>query len=160
MIERPIKVGDWVNVGEENGVVKKIRLRSTTVETFDKKTLLIPNSLFITSPVNNDLYNPVSRSTVAIECSYDDDPVLVQELLLKLAKEQTGVMEKPTPEAVFTGFGKNGLGFELRFFCKTIQRIEITSKIRFEIVKVFRENNIEIPFPKQDLYIKELPEQS
>lgn len=155
LIERPIKVGDWVNVGSESGEVKRIRLRSTTVETFDKKTLLVPNSNFITSTVSNDLYNPTSRAVIDIECGYDDDPVLVQELLLKIAQENTDVLQDPAPSVIFTGFNASGLGFKLRFFCNTTEKVGLMSKIRFEIIKVFREHNIEIPYPKQDVYIKE-----
>lgn len=155
LIERPIKVGDWVNVGSESGVVKRIRLRSTTVETFDKKTLLVPNSNFITSTVSNDLYNPISRAVIEIECGYDDDPVQVQELLLQVARTYEGIMDDPAPSVVFTGFNASGLGFNLRFFCSTTEKATLMSNIRFEIIKTFREHNIEIPYPKQDIYIKE-----
>lgn len=160
LIERPIKIGDWVNVGNESGEVKKIRLRSTMVETFDKKTLMIPNSQFITATVSNDLYNPIARATVDIECSYNDNPVQVQELLMALAAKVPGILSKPAPCVIFTGFGASGLGFQLRFFCETTEKVKLTSQMRFEIIKAFRENNIEMPYTKQDLYIKELPEKA
>lgn len=155
LIERPIKVGDWVDVGSESGEVKQIRLRATMIETFDKKTLLVPNSQFITSTVSNDLYNPISRSIIVIECSYDDNPEFVRDLLLEVATSQDGVLSTPAPSAVFTGFNESGLEFKLRFFCATDSKLGITSRMRFAILDAFRANNIEIPYPKQDLYIKE-----
>lgn len=159
-IERPIKIGDWVNVAGETGVVKKIKLRATTVETFDKKTLMIPNSQFITSVVSNDLYNPISRATIALECGYDDDPQRVKSALIETAKAENGVLSDPEPSAVFTGFNESGLGFELRFHCQTIEKATICSNIRFSIIEAFRKEGFEIPYPKRDIYIKEGPNQA
>lgn len=156
-IERPIKVGDWVDVAGEKGVVKNIKLRATTVETFSRKTLLIPNSQFITSVVSNDLYNPVARSSIMIEAGYDDNPNQVKEVLLEVAKSHKKVMKKPEPSVIFSDFGESGLAFELRFFCMTEARTNVTSELRYAIVAAFSDAGLEIPYPKRDLYIKENP---
>lgn len=154
-IERPIKVGDWVDVGGESGVVKNIKLRATTVETFARKTLLIPNSQFITSVVSNDLYNPIARSAITIEAGYDDDPALVKEVLLSVAKSNPSVMKDPEPSVLFVDFNDSGLEFCLRFFCMTEDRATLTSELRYTIIEEFRKAGLEIPYPKRDVYIKE-----
>ncbi|MDF1761091.1 MAG: mechanosensitive ion channel [Coxiellaceae bacterium] len=156
-IERPIKVGDWVDVGGESGVVKNIKLRATTVETFARKTLLIPNSQFITSTVSNDLYNPIARSEIVIECGYDDDPIQVRDLLLSIVADHPKVKKSPAPVVLFMDFNESGLGFALRFFCMTEDRTNLTSEIRYTIIEKFREAGLEIPYPKRDIYIKEQP---
>lgn len=157
-IERPIKVGDWVDVGGESGVVKHIRLRATTVETFARKTLLIPNSQFITSIVSNDLYNPIARSAITIEAGYDDDPQAVKDVLLSVAESNPKVMKDPKPSVLFVNFNDSGLEFCLRFFCMTEDRATLTSELRYAIVEEFRRAGLEIPYPKRDIYIKESPE--
>ncbi len=156
-IERPIKVGDWVDVAGESGVVKTIRLRATTVETFARKTLLIPNSQFITSVVSNDLYNPIARSEIKIECGYDDDPHAVRELLLSIVHDHPKVKKSPAPVVLFMNFNESGLEFALRFFCMTEDRTNLTSELRYTVVEKFREAGLEIPYPKRDIYIKEQP---
>ncbi|MDF1654462.1 MAG: mechanosensitive ion channel [Coxiellaceae bacterium] len=156
-IERPIKVGDWVDVGGESGVVKNIKLRATTVETFARKTLLIPNSQFITSVVSNDLYNPIARSEIKIECGYEDDPHKVRDLLLSIVADHPKVKKNPAPTVLFLNFNESGLEFALRFFCMTEERASVTSEMRYLIVEGFREAGFEIPYPKRDIYIKEQP---
>ncbi|MDF1796978.1 MAG: mechanosensitive ion channel [Coxiellaceae bacterium] len=156
-IERPIKVGDWVEVGGESGVVKTIRLRATTVETFARKTLLVPNSQFITSTVSNDLYNPIARSEIVVECGYDDDPEVVRATLLSVVAEHPKVKKTPAPVVLFMNFNDSGLEFALRFFCMTEERTGLTSEIRYAIVEKFRQAGLEMPYPKRDIYIKEQP---
>lgn len=152
-IERPIKVGDWVDVAGESGVVKNIKLRATTVETFSRKTLLIPNAQFITSVISNDLYNPVARGIITIECSYDDEPEKVRDLLLQVAARHQGVMQDPEPSVIFNNFNDSGLEFLLRFFCLTKNRTTIANELRYDIFNAFKEAGIEIPYPKRDVYI-------
>ncbi len=156
-IERPIKVGDWVDVAGESGVVKNIKLRATTVETFARKTLLIPNSQFITSVVCNDLYNPIARSAITIEAGYDDNPEVIRDVLLAVAKAHKGVMKTPEPSVLFMDFNDSGLEFCLRFFCMTEDRSTITSELRYAIVEAFSKAGLEMPYPKRDVYIKENP---
>ena len=155
LIERPVKIGDWVDVGNESGVVKKIRLRATIVETFNRKTLLIPNSQFITQTVSNDMYNPIARLIVEIECSYDDDPEEVKGVLLSIARNHAEIIKDPEPSVLFDNFNSSGLLFKLRVFCLTANRTSLSSALRYIIFDEFKKNGIEIPYPKQDIYIKE-----
>ena len=157
MIERPIKTGDWVDVGAESGVIKKIRLRATEVETFNQKTLLIPNNQFIAQTVSNDMYTASSRLVLEIECSYDDDPEQVKQVLLDIINKQPKVLPSPAPSVIFKTFGSSGLVFLLRAYCLTTDRMSLGSDLRYVIFNEFKKQGIEIPYPKQDVYIKEFP---
>jgi len=153
LIERPIKAGDWVDVGGESGVVKRVQLRATVVETFDRKTLMIPNSQFVTTVVSNDLFNPISRSTILVECSYDDDLELVQKTLLNIVQTHEDVLQDPPSSVIFNNFGGSGIEFKVWFFCPTRLRAGITSKIRNCIFNEFKRLGIEIPYPKREIYL-------
>ncbi|MDC0535116.1 mechanosensitive ion channel [Francisellaceae bacterium] len=157
MIERPIKTGDWVDVGKESGVVKKIKLRATEVETFNQKTLLIPNNQFISQTVSNDMYTASSRLVLEVECSYDDDPEKVKQVLLDIVNKQNKVLSSPAPSVIFSNFGASGLLFLVRAYCLTTNRLSLSDELRYVIFNEFKKQGIEIPYPKQDVYIKEFP---
>lgn len=161
LFERPIKRGDWIIVGNTQGFVKDINIRSTQVQTFDFADVLIPNSELLTNQVTNWMLNTsVGRIRVSIGVAYGSDTILVKDLLLDIARNNSDVVlgdkEYLDPEVLFLQFGDSSLDFELRMFVKDILTTTRTkSAINFEIARVFREHNIQIPFPQRDIHVIE-----
>lgn len=158
LFERPIKTGDWISVGNTEGYVKRIRIRSTQIQTFDRADVIVPNSELISGQVTNwMLYDPKGRIRVPIGVAYGSDTEKVKQILLEIASKHPGVMNDnsvPEPKVLFRAFGESSLDMELRCFVYDIDaRINITSDINFAIDKAFREHKIEIPYPKRDVYI-------
>lgn len=157
LIERPIKVGDWVVVGDNEGTVKHIRVRATEIETFQRASVIIPNSeLLSTAVVNWTHADRTGRVEIAIGVAYGSNTERVRELLLGVARENSEVSRWPAPYVRFKDFGDSALVFELRCYLYDIgQIITVSSDMRFAIDRVFRENNIEIPFPQRDIHVKQ-----
>ena len=160
LFERSIKVGDVVVVNGTWGTVKHMGLRATIIQTFANAEMIVPNSDLVSSTVNNwTMTNRRTRFTVKIGVAYGTDPELVKKVLLKIAEEHSNVLKDPAPGVVFTEFGDSSLNFELRCWVRDIANMWKTQdEVMYEIDKKFKENNISIPFPQRDLYIKELPE--
>ena len=154
LIERPIKIGDLVNVDSEIGTVKKIRIRATVIETFNKNTLIIPNSFFVTSVVSNETLNPISRLSIDIGVAYGTDPTLVIETLLETARNLPIIHSEPEPSVLFTEFADSSLNFKLRAYVEKINQVNAESALRVAICKAFEEKGIAIPFPQRDIHIK------
>jgi small-conductance mechanosensitive channel len=157
LMERPIQVGDRVEVGNTNGDVVKIAPRSTWIRTNDNVVMIIPNSEFINSHVTNWTANDRQvRFAIPLGVSYSSDPEVVREILEEVAGRHPDVLTLPPPEVLFTGFGDSSLDFELRVW--TITRVQfpkiLASEIYFMIFKAFKEHGIEIPFPQRDLHVK------
>ncbi len=157
LMERPIQVGDRVEVGDTNGDVVKIAGRSTWIRTNDNVVMIIPNSEFINSHVTNWTANDRQvRFSIPFGVSYSSDPEIVREVLEEVAANHPDVLTVPPPEVLFTGFGDSSLDFELRVW--TITRVQfpriLASEIYFMIFKAFKEHGIEIPFPQRDLHVK------
>ncbi|MFD2205311.1 DUF3772 domain-containing protein [Kiloniella antarctica] len=159
IFERPIKQGDWVVVGAEEGYVKKINVRATEIETFDRASVIIPNSDLISGTMKNWTHkNKTGRVTVMIGVSYDSNEEQVRDLLVGIAQKHPSVISRPPPYVLLMGFGASSLDFELRVFLRDVEEcVRVASDLRFSILKQLRENGIEIPFPQQDIRIKELP---
>lgn len=157
LVERPIKVGDWVVVGDKEGTVKHIRVRATEIETFQRASVIIPNSeLLSTAVVNWTHSDRTGRIEIVIGVAYGSNTDRVRELLLGVARENSQVSRWPAPFVRFRDFGDSALVFELRCYLYDIgQIITVSSDMRFEIDRVFRENNIEIPFPQRDIHVKQ-----
>jgi small-conductance mechanosensitive channel len=157
LIERPIKVGDWVVVGDKEGTVKHIRVRATEIETFQRASVIIPNSeLLSTAVVNWTHADRTGRMEIVIGVAYGSNTERVRELLLGVARENSEVSRWPAPYVRFKDFGDSALVFELRCYLYDIgQIITVSSDVRFAIDRVFRENNIEIPFPQRDVHVKQ-----
>lgn len=151
LTERPIRVGDWIVAKGEEGIVKKISVRSTEIETFERATVILPNSDLITSSVKNWTHsNKHGRVVVSVGVSYDANPEKVQEILLSIANSRTEFLKNPAPHILFTKFGDNALEFELRGVIGDVnQRLSVVSEINFEIFRRFRQEGIDIPFPQR-----------
>jgi small-conductance mechanosensitive channel len=155
--ERPIKVGDIVTLDKEiAGKVEKISIRSTVVKTFDRKTVVVPNSKFLESNVVNWVHggDMLLRSKVVVGVAYGSDTELVKDCLLKVMDSHPDVKKDPAPVVRFAEFGNSSLNFELYFWAHIFKRWITISDLNFAIDKIFRENNIEIPFPQRDLHIR------
>ncbi|MEO5376824.1 MAG: mechanosensitive ion channel [Magnetococcus sp. DMHC-6] len=156
LLERPIRVGDVISIGTYMGRVTQINIRSTTILTPDLLELLIPNRDLITKEVTNwTLGNSVVRLVVPIGVSYGSNVEQVMQLLLKIAHSQPEVLKEPAPELYFMAHGASSLDFELRVFLGDPSlRMPTLSRLNQLINKVFQENNIEIPYPQQDIHLR------
>ena len=162
LFERPVKTGDWVVVGTTEGYVKRISIRSTQIQTFDRADVIVPNSELISNQVTNwMLYDPRGRVRVPIGVAYGSDTALVKKLLLQIAAEHPQVVHdksSPEPVVMFLGFGDSSLNFDLRCFVQNIDsRLSVISDINFAIDAAFREHNVEIPFPQRDVHVRGFP---
>lgn len=158
LAERPIKVGDWIVVGGTHGTVKRINVRATEIETFDRASMIVPNSDLISGTVTNYVHgNTMGRITIPIGVSYGSDPEQVRDLLFDCARAHDMVLTYPEPQVYFVGFGASSLDFELRCFLEDIGYVMVVSSaLRFEIMRRFREADIEIPFPQQDIHLRDM----
>lgn len=157
LFERPIKVGDRVEVSGIDGKVMEINGRSTTILTNDNIAIIVPNSRFISENVVNWKYNDsVVRFRIPVGVAYGSDVRLVERVLLEAANEEEEVLETPPPVVRFLAFGDSSLNFELRAWTVSAvnRKGRIVSKLNFAIYEKFAANNIEIPFPQRDLHIK------
>ncbi len=159
MFERPIRRGNWVKVGDEQGYVKQISIRSTVIQTFDKADVIVPNSELISSKVTNmTLGNTLGRLKIPIGVAYGTDPRLVEKLLLRIAHANSRVIHNSArfqPRVYFLEFGDNSLNFSLYCYLKDINNAtSARSEINFAIEQEFREHNIDIPFPQRVVTIK------
>lgn len=156
LVERPIKTGDWVVVGADQGYVRKISVRATKIETFDRATVIVPNSDLISNRVMNWMHNgSMGRVIIPIGVSYDADPEIVRQILLDIANESEYVASYPGPSVYFMDFGASSLDFELRCYIQDINNsLSAKSALRFAIFKALKDASIEIPFPQQDIHIR------
>ena len=155
LFERTVAVGDILEVDGHVGVVKQIGLRSSLVETLANITVVVPNSHLVSqSVINWTHFDSKVRFNLPISVAYGSDAQLVKEILLDVAKENPYILDKPAPFIRFNAFGESSLDFILFFFSKNYLVIEdIQSDLRFEINKVFLENNISIPFPHRHVIV-------
>jgi potassium efflux system protein len=153
LIERPIKVGDWVVVGEHQGYVRKISVRATEIMTFDRASVFIPNSNLIANPVRNMTYaDKEGRIILPLGLAYGTDTKKVRQILLDIVRSHPDVLRQPQPAVFLTGFGDSALNFELRAYINDVEKVlTVTSELCFAIEDAFRKEGIEIPFPQQEV---------
>ncbi len=155
LFERPVKPGDWIVVGTTEGYVKKISIRYTLIQTFDRADVLVPNSELISSQVTNwMLSDSMGRVVAPVGVAYGSDTKLVREILNRIAANHALVLVNDWrvsgPKVLFMGFGESSLNFELRCFIKDIDyRMSVRSDLLFSIDEEFRKAGIEIPFPQR-----------
>jgi small-conductance mechanosensitive channel len=158
LVERPIKVGDRVTVNGQDGFVRRISVRSTEIETFDRASLIVPNAEFITTTVVNWTHrNTLGRALINVSAGYDADPDQVLDILLKAAHECELVLKHPPPWAGFDNFGPDGLDFILIAVVTDVNKVgDARSDVRIRILRAVRAAGIEIPYPQRDFHIRDL----
>ncbi len=156
LFERSVKIGDVLELENFRGIVKRIGLRTSVLITPEEKRLVIPNSKLTNNKVNN--WSQSSRGlrfSVQVGIAYGSDTDLVKKILLDVANKTSGILKTPKPFVRFDDFGDSALVFTLLFFSKSYMHVEnIQSDLRFEIDQRFKENNITIPFPQRDVWMK------
>ncbi len=156
LFERPIRVGDRITIGEDEGDVQSINLRTTLVITNDRIAIIVPNSRLVTQRVINWSYgDPRARIAIPISVAVNSDIDLVTETLLKAAEDVDMVLTDPPPKVQFLSFGGYSLDFRLLVWTRNPNRHpQIKSDINYRIERLFRECGIEIPYPTQEFVLK------
>ena len=155
LFERPIQVGDFVEVNGLWAEVKQINVRATIVQTFDNASVIIPNSEFISQQVTNwSFKDPRMRRQVDVGVAYGSDLELVRRTLLDIAAQTPQVLKYPRPDVIFMDHADSALIFRLRFWTHVEQYWSTTTDVRFELDRRFRELGIEIAYPQRDLHIR------
>jgi small-conductance mechanosensitive channel len=157
LAERPVALGDRVEVAGVAGTVSKIRLRSTEIVTNDNISIIVPNSDFITHPVTNWSHGDARvQIRVPIGVAYGTDVEKLKTVLLEVAAENSNVLKEPEPTVYFDGFGDSALLFELGVWTSAMTHSprRFRSELNFAIERKLRENQIQIPFPQRDLHLK------
>ena len=158
LAERPIKVGDWIVVGEDQGLVHSISVRATVIETFDRSNVIIPNSQLILQTVRNwTLHNNTGRISISVGVPYESDAERVRDILLEAARAHPQVLSTPEPFVLFKDFGDNALQFVLLAYIANVTGHNVVqTDLRFAILKAFRANGIEFPYPQTDVHFSDL----
>jgi small-conductance mechanosensitive channel len=156
VFERPIKVGDTIEVGQLIGEVRRIGMRSSTVRTYSGAEVIVPNGNLISSEVVNwTLSDRLRRIELPVGVAYGTDPEKVIELLIQAATAHKDTLRFPEPRALFLGFGESSLDFELRFWTSNFDFWrEVASDVTVAINATLRDAEIEIPFPQRDLHLR------
>jgi potassium efflux system protein len=151
-----VRVGDTVTVGDVDGEVTRIRMRATTITSFERKEYLVPNKDFITGKlVNWTLSDAITGMTIRVGVAYGSDTHVVTRVLLKLARNHPLVLDQPRPRALFTGFGDNSLDFQLRVFFDSLDNwARVIHDMHTLVYEKLKEAGIEIAFPQRDLHIR------
>jgi small-conductance mechanosensitive channel len=147
LAERPIRVGDWVVVKSEEGIVRRISMRATEIETFDRASVIIPNSEFITGAVKNLTHSDtMGRVTVKLRVAFDSDVEAVRDILVSCAADHPQVLQTPPPRVYLIAFGDIGLELELRFIVVNVNySLTVKSDIQMVILQRLRAAGIKIP---------------
>ncbi|TDQ35013.1 mechanosensitive ion channel domain-containing protein [Phyllobacterium brassicacearum] len=155
LAERPFKVGDWIETGGVGGIVKKISVRATEVETFQRQSLIIPNSSFINGSVGNWTHrNKLGRVDIPIGVSYKEDPRRVYAILMDIARGHPLVLKNPEPFVAFKSIVNSTMEFEMRVHLADLSNSgTVQNEIRFTLVDRFTEEGIEIASPQQDVNV-------
>jgi len=148
LVERPVKEGDWIEVGGFSGYVKGINVRSTEIQTFDQASVILPNSDLVAGTVLNRTHKGMSgRLQVPISTSYDADPRKIEAILLELAEQHPLVLEDPGPRVLFLALGADTMDFELRCWLRDVNfSLSVRSDLNFEIMDRFRQEGIRTRF--------------
>jgi len=155
LFERPIQLGDTVQVGTLIGNVKSIELRASNIHTFDGAEVIVPNSQLISKEVINwTLSDKTRRMEVPLGVGYDSDPLFVQGLVMDILRKHPMILQQPEPAVYFLGIGQSAMDFELLFWISDYsQGRSIKSDVLFGVFKILKENNIKIPVPRRDVTI-------
>jgi small-conductance mechanosensitive channel len=155
LVDQTVHVGDIIELDGKIGRVEKINLRTTKAVTIDNKVLVIPNHIYLTSILYNWTENgTLTRESIDVGVAYGSDVQLVKKLLLQVANEHPETIKDPPPRVIFANFGDSSLDFKLVFSMGDSFTVNYPkSDMRFEIDRLFRENNVTIPFPQRDVHL-------
>jgi small-conductance mechanosensitive channel len=158
LFERPVQIGDTIEVGTLIGKVKSIGIRASNIQTFDGAEVIVPNGHLISNEVINwTLSDQQRRIEVIVGVSYDSDPHKVQKLMMQILTNHKEIMQDPEPRVFFNELGESSLDFRLLFWTTSFSEwLRIRSEIVFEVFDLLKENDIEIPFPQRDLHVKSI----
>jgi len=157
MWERPIRIGDFLEIGDMRGTVEMINTRFTRIRRVDGVHMLVPNSFLLENTlINWTLVDSVARTSVRVGVAYGSDTPLVAKLLMQAAQEHVDVLKDPASTVLFDDFGDNSLTFELAVWA--LANAErglrvLRSDLRFRIDELFREHGIVIAFPQRDIHV-------
>lgn len=159
LLERPVRIGDTVEVGGTSGTVEAIRLRGTKIRTHDQTTVTIPNREMIGERLTNLSYDmPTARLVVNVGVSYDSDLRDVERLLLEVAQNDGRIIKDPPPHVRVLAFGESSVDFVLRCWTdRPGERYAINSDLHRAVFATFRRAGVEIPFPQRDLNLRSMP---
>ncbi len=163
LFERPIKVGDRIEVAGVAGDVINISMRATTILTNDNISIIVPNSEFVSSTVINWSHTGRNvRFNFPVSISYRDDPEKIREVLVEVARENKGVLKSPSPDVLFNEFSESSITLNLRVWTReyTDRPGVLKSQLYYAIFRKFRERGIEIPYPQRDIHILDVPEKN
>jgi len=157
-IEKPISVGDMIDVGTNSGWVREIGIRASNIQSFDGAEIIVPNGEIVSNRITNWTHSDKRRRMeILIGVAYKSDPHQVYDLFSKILEEHEEILKSPEPFIVFTGMGDSSLDFRICFWIADfIDGIRIKSEVLFQIFDILKANNIEIPFPQRDLHLRSI----
>ena len=155
LIERPMGVGDIIQIGDTLGVIEKFSTRSTTITNIEGQAVVIPNKSFITQNVTNWTRNDeVMRRVVQVGVAYGSDIERVMRILAEIVQADGRILDEPKPRFLFQAFGDSSLNIEVWFFARVSDGLDIRSDLNQEIHRRFAQEGVTIPFPQRDLHVK------
>ena len=165
LFERPVRLGDYIKIAGAEGFVRRIRIRSTELETWDRSSVIVPNSELLSKSVENTSYHDqTGRLILPVQVTYDSDPAQVKALLLKAAEGDEGLIRDNEiygltgPFVLFSDFESSALRFELRAYVRDMNgKAGVASRIRYRIFELFRAADVKMVMPQQEIQIKNWP---
>jgi small-conductance mechanosensitive channel len=157
MFERPVKIGDKIEVGEVTGNVVHIGARATTVLTNDNISVIVPNSEFVSAKVINWSHSERKvRFNFDVFTSYREDPDKIKQILLEVANENQGVLKEPKPDVLFVEYGESSLKFYLRIWTTIYvdRPVVLKSQLYYAIFRKFKQHGVAVPYPQRELHIR------